>query len=218
MTHHDAYRRGGHDSVQPDWTPADAGPLFKVTGQDGRSCWGGHGVWPHPPAWRTAADGLFLTSAHSLPHWLRPGVVIWTAEAGAPVTDLGVKVMTTRARLVECLGVWGRGRRPWRLLAAAWADQIRMVHGTNLAALQAADVATRHAHRLASDDDFIGAWMHLEPVIQAAAPAVRAALCAPSTMDRAADLLSSWRAPERDLVSITRRRAVQAAGRVVIGS
>lgn len=155
----------------------DTGLLWKVTGPDGASCSGGHGVWPAPPAWREAADGLFLATTGQLHHWVRRGSHLWIAEAGAPVEDLGTKVVTTRARLVEHLGVW-RGHRTIRDWAGAWAAHLLMQHPDRPDAIHAAELAARCHHGLASTTEFIARMHHLDPGLGCGAPALIRALTA----------------------------------------
>lgn len=174
--------------------------LFKVTGPDGQSCHGGVGVWPAPPAWRVADDGLYLSPIDAVTCWARKGSHLWVAQAGAPVTRLACKVVTTRARLVEHIGVW-RGRGSIRLWAGAWAAHMMMMHPGDPEALDAAELATACHHGIAPTSDFIVRMLHLEPTYGCAAPALVRGLSAPP---RATIL--------RQLAAPIRRRGITAAG------
>ena len=130
--------------------------LFKVLGQDRMPCHGGVGRWPVPGVWREVEgpivpcrSGLHLCRARHLLLWAQAGATVWRVEVDGDVLDGSSKVVASRARLVELVGVLTA--RVLRLTAADMAESVAHLHDHNPACMEAIRVGRLHAHGLASD-------------------------------------------------------------------
>ena len=86
--------------------------LYKVVGPNGEPVNGGHDDWPLPGAdaageWRAISgpleacrNGLHLTSAADIKHWMTSGALVYRAETTGPVYDAGQKFVAARVRLL----------------------------------------------------------------------------------------------------------------------
>ena len=130
--------------------------LFKILGADRVPCHGGVGRWPVPGVWREVEgpivpcrNGLHLCRARHLLLWAREGATVWRVEADGDVLDGSSKVVASRARLVEPVGVLTA--RVLRLTAADIAESVAHLHDHNPACMEAIRVGRLRAHGLASD-------------------------------------------------------------------
>lgn len=129
--------------------------LFKILGADRVPCHGGVGRWPEPGVWREVGgtivecyNGLHLCRARSLMLWAQAGATVWRAEVDGDVLEGYGKVVASRARLVELVGVLTP--RVLRLTAADMAESVAHLHDHDPACMEAIRVARLHAHGLAS--------------------------------------------------------------------
>ena len=130
--------------------------LFKILGADRVPCYGGVGRWPVPGVWREVEgpivpcrSGLHLCRARHLLLWAQAGATVWRAEVDGDVLEGDSKVVASRARLVEPVGVLTA--RVLRLTAADMAESVAHLHDHNPACMEAIRVGRLHAHGLASD-------------------------------------------------------------------
>lgn len=129
--------------------------LFKILGADRVPCHGGVGRWPEPGVWREVEgaivpcrNGLHLCRARSLLLWARAGATVWRVEVDGDVLESYGKVVASRARLVELVGVLTP--RVLRLTAADIAESVAHLHDHDPACMEAIRVARLHANGLAS--------------------------------------------------------------------
>lgn len=137
--------------------------LFKILGADRVPCHGGVGRWPVPGVWREVKghivpcrNGLHLCRARSLLLWAQAGATVWRAEVDGDVLESYSKVVASRARLIEPVGVLTP--RVLRLTAADMAERVAHLHDHDPACMEAIRVGRLHAHGLASDAMMESAW------------------------------------------------------------
>ena len=99
---------------------------YKVTAEDGSSCYGGTGKW-RKGRWRSVKGdlvacerGLHLVTRDQIINWLGPA--IWEAEVDGELIDAGEKVVARRARVVRRLNTWNETTA--RLFAADCAERV----------------------------------------------------------------------------------------------
>lgn len=142
--------------------------LFKVLGENGRSCNGGNYSWSLPTKnadgtwtpgeWAPVIEGdlvpcengYHLCKGKQLLEWLGP--TIYEAECDGEQIDSGNKIVVRKARLVRRIEAWNE--RTARLFAVSCArEALKLIDNPDARSIAACDISERYANGEATADE-----------------------------------------------------------------